>query len=178
MKGRALDRSIYLVGFMAAGKSAVGAALARDLGWEFVDTDALVESARGTTIETIFRTEGEGAFREAEWRALQSLAGRRALVVATGGGLFLGVPHRAFIRRHGVSCWLDVPLEVALARVADPSTRPLLALSDALERRAFFERRRAAYALADMHVDATSGSASEVAHALAVRLRSFCIDFF
>ena len=167
------DRAIYLVGFMAAGKSTVGLELARQLGWAFVDTDVLVESARGASIETIFRTEGEGAFREAEWHALLSLAGRSRLVVATGGGLFLGVPHRAFIRREGVSCWLDVPLEVALARVDDASSRPLLALSDALDRRAFFERRRAAYALADVHVDASSGSASDVAAAVAVRRRSF-----
>jgi len=167
------DRAIYLVGFMAAGKSTVGRVLADDLGWEFADTDALVESARGKTVETIFRTEGEGSFREAEWQALLSLAERRSLVVATGGGLFLGVPHRAFIRRHGVSCWLDVPLETALARAREPSSRPLLALGDALERRAFFERRRAAYALADVHVDASSGSVPEVARAVADRQRSF-----
>ena len=167
------DRAIYLVGFMAAGKSTVGRLLADELGWEFADTDALVEETRGATIETIFRTEGEGAFREAEWQALVSLADRTKLVVATGGGLFLGVPHRAFIRRYGVSCWLDVPLAVALARVADASSRPLLPLGDALERRAFFERRRAAYALADVHVDAASGAASEVARAVAVRRRSF-----
>ena len=167
------DRAVYLVGFMASGKSTVGPELARQLGWEFVDTDVLVERARGTSIETIFRTEGEGAFREAEWQALLSLADRNRLVVSTGGGLFLGVPHRAFIRRHGVSCWLDVPLEVAIARVADPSSRPLFALADVLERRAFFERRRAAYALADLHVDASSGPASEVAAAVAVRRRSF-----
>ncbi|HEX4826467.1 MAG TPA: shikimate kinase [Candidatus Polarisedimenticolaceae bacterium] len=167
------DRAIYLVGFMAAGKSTVGRALAHDLGWEFADTDAIVERERGTTIETIFRTEGEGAFREAEWRALLSLEGRSRLVVATGGGLFLGAPHRAFIRANGVSCWLDLPLEVARARVDDPSSRPLLALADALDRRAFFERRRAAYALADVHVDASSGTASEVARAVDARRRSF-----
>ena len=167
------DRAIYLVGFMASGKSTVGVELARDLGREFVDTDALVESARGTSIETIFRTEGEGAFRDAEWNALLSLAERPRLVVATGGGLFLGVPHRAFIRRHGVSCWLDVPLDVALARAGDASSRPLLSIESALDRRAFFERRRAAYALADVHVDASSGSASDVARRVAASWRSF-----
>ena len=167
------DRAIYLVGFMASGKSTVGVELARDLGREFVDTDALVEGARGTSIETIFRTEGEGAFRDAEWNVLLSLAERPRLVVATGGGLFLGVPHRAFIRRHGVSCWLDVPLDVALARAGDASSRPLLAISDAVERRAFFERRRAAYALADVHVDASCGSASDVARRVAASWRSF-----
>ena len=75
---------------MGVGKSTVGRALAARLGWEFADTDALVESAEGRTVEAIFRASGEGRFREAEWDALRSLGGRKQLVVATGGGLFLG----------------------------------------------------------------------------------------
>src|SRR4029077_7764818 len=82
---------VYLVGFMGAGKSTVGRVLTARLGWEFADVDALVESAEGREIEAIFRDSGEGRFREAEWDALRSLGGRRRLVVATGGGLFLGV---------------------------------------------------------------------------------------
>lgn len=170
---RDLASPIYLVGFMAAGKSTVGRALAEHLGWEFADTDAIVENTAKRTIESIFRDAGEGAFRDAEWQALRSLSGRQKLVVATGGGLFLGVVHRAFIRGNGISCWLDVALDVALDRVGDGSSRPLLAFADALDRRSFFERRRAAYALADVHVAASSGSASDVARAIEDRRRSF-----
>ena len=157
------DAPIFLVGFMGSGKSTVGRALAKRLSWEFEDTDACVERAQGRSVDEIFRQSGEGRFREAEWEALCSLAGRKRVVVATGGGLFLGVAQRAFLRAHGVSCWLDAPLDVVAARVGDGASRPLWPADDALARRAFFERRRAVYALATLCVDASAGGPDELA---------------
>jgi shikimate kinase len=157
---------------MGAGKSTVGRALASRWGWEFADTDALVEQAESRSIEAIFRESGEGRFREAEWDALVSLAGRRHLVVATGGGLFLGSAQRAFVRAHGVSCWLDAPLPVVALRAGDLGSRPMWARGDALERRAFFERRRAAYALADIRVDASAGGVDDTATAVEAARRA------
>jgi shikimate kinase len=99
-------------------------------------------------------------------------------VIATGGGLFLSVAHRAFVRAHGISCWLDAPLEIVASRADSGSARPLWPRNDALDRRAFFERRRASYALADLRVDASAGAAGDVAHAIETRWSSFFIDFF
>ncbi len=154
---------MFLVGFMGVGKSAVGRALADRLGWDFVDIDEAVEAAESMTIEEIFRAYGEGRFREAEWEALRALDGRRRVVVATGGGLFLGVVQRAFMKARGPTIWLDTPLSLAVARVAEAATRPLWPAGDALARRAFFEKRRAIYALADVRVDAATGDPVEVA---------------
>ncbi|HEX6852196.1 MAG TPA: shikimate kinase [Candidatus Polarisedimenticolaceae bacterium] len=154
---------VFLVGFMGSGKSSVGRALATLLRARFEDTDALVEAAAGKPIEAIFRDEGEGRFREMEWDALRSLDGASNAVIATGGGLFLGTAQRAFVRRAGTSVWLDVPLEVARSRAGDCASRPLWRTQDPIAFRAFFERRRAAYALADLRVDASRGSAEEVA---------------
>jgi shikimate kinase len=161
-----VDAPVFLVGFMAVGKSTVGALLAARWGWELADTDAIVEATEGRTIAEIFRVSGEGRFREMEWEALRAQAARRKLVVATGGGLFLGVPQRAFVRAHGLSCWLDAPLDAVRARVRGPAVRPLWGGDDARAQRAFFERRRAAYALADVRVDAGAGSAETVADAV------------
>jgi shikimate kinase len=152
---------------MASGKSAVGEALAARLGFTFADTDAMVERDQGRSIETIFRESGEGAFRQAEWDILRSLAGRRDVVVATGGGLFLGVAHRALIRDDGISCWLDAPMHIVAARADGGVERPLWPGGDQVDRRAFFERRRAVYALADLRVDASAGSPDDVASAIA-----------
>lgn len=157
------DASIFLVGFMGTGKTTVGRALAARLHWEFADTDAMVERAEGRSVEAIFGESGEGRFREAEWEALSSLSGRRRIVVATGGGLFLGVAQRALIRASGWSCWLDAPLSVAAARLQTGDPRPLWVAPDALARRAMFERRRAAYALADGRIDASRGGADDLA---------------
>jgi shikimate kinase len=157
------DAPMFLVGFMGVGKSTVGRALAARWGWDFEDTDDLVERAQGRSVEAIFRDAGEGRFREAEWSALCSLDGRKRLVVATGGGLFLGVAQRAFVRDHGSSCWLDAPLSFVAGRVGDGHTRPLWPSDDALSRRVFFERRRAVYALADLCIDASRGDAATLA---------------
>jgi shikimate kinase len=167
------DAPVYLVGFMAVGKSTVGRVLAARLGWEFADTDALVESAEGRTVEAIFRASGEGRFREAEWDALRSLRGRKRLVVATGGGLFLGRAQRAFMRDTGLSCWLDAPLSIVAARIGAGTVRPAWPVDDTLVRRAFFERRRASYALADFRIDASVGGVDDVALALDLARHSF-----
>ena len=168
------DAPIFLVGFMGVGKSTAGRALAALLRWDFEDTDALVERAQGCSVEEIFRTVGEGRFREAEWAALCSLKGRTRLVVATGGGLFLGVAQRAFLRGQGLSCWLDAPLELVAGRVGTGTARPLWPTDDPLSRRAFFERRRAAYALADIRIDASIGGAEELARAIEAAKHSLC----
>jgi len=159
---RADDRPIFLVGFMASGKTTVGAALAARCGWSFHDTDRMVADRAGRSIEAIFREQGEGRFREMEWDALQSLRGARRAVVATGGGLFLSVVPRAFMKREGTTVWLDVPLEAARERVGDQA-RPLWRDDDPIALRVFFERRRAAYALADVCVDASGTAPDAVA---------------
>ena len=166
------EAPVFLVGFMGVGKSTAGRALAARWGWDFEDTDVLVTRADGRAVEEIFRASGEGRFREAEWDALRSLGGRARVVVATGGGLFLGVAQRAFVHDHGVSCWLDAPLAVVAARVGSGPSRPLWPVDDVLARRAFFERRRAAYALADLCVDASRGGADDLAIAVEIARRS------
>lgn len=156
---------------MGSGKTAVGRALADFLGWDFIDTDELVVEREGRAIERIFEESGEGRFREAEWQALRSLAGRERAVVATGGGLFLGVRQRAFMKREGTTVWLDVPFHVVRARVGAGGGRPLWTPGeDEVAFRAFFERRRAAYALADVRVDAAAGGPVELARRIAGRV--------
>lgn len=157
---------------MGVGKSTVGRALAARLGWDFEDTDALVERAEGRAVEAIFRASGEGRFREAEWDALRSLGGRKQLVVATGGGLFLGVTQRAFVRIHGVSCWLDAPLAFVAERIGAGASRPAWPVDDALSRRVLFDRRRAAYALADVRIDVSGRGVDDLASAIDIARRS------
>ena len=166
------DRPIYLIGFMGSGKSAVGGALAARLNSGFVDTDELVVDREGRSIDAIFKQSGEGYFRAVEWECVRKLEGRRDLVVATGGGLFLGWAQRRWLKRQGRTVWLDVPLEVARERVGQGGDRPLWTGRDPLELRAFFDKRRAAYALAELRVAAHPGSAEEVAGRVLLRLES------
>src|SRR5207302_3251864 len=97
---------VYLVGFMAAGKTTVARALAKRLDWQAVDIDELIEQREHEPVAAIFAKKGEAYFRAAEREVLTAQLGPRHLVVATGGGTFVDVQNRAAINRDGVSVWL------------------------------------------------------------------------
>lgn len=152
---------LYLVGFMAAGKSTVARALARRLGWRGEDLDELIEARERRTVTEIFQKQGEPYFRAAERDILKLLLPLRHVVVATGGGTFMDPENRAAINMDGVSVWLDVPLPELLARIPADGRRPLAADRGAMER--LFAARAAGYAAARVRVDAAGAGAEEVA---------------
>lgn len=146
------DRPIFLVGFMGSGKSTLARLLARELGWDAVETDDEVARRAGRSVERIFADSGEAGFRELEREVLDSLAGRQRAVVATGGGMFSDAAARRSMKRRGRTVWLDVPLAICARRVGSGLGRPLWKPGDPVAFRAFFERRRAVYALAELRL--------------------------
>ena len=151
---------IYLVGFMAAGKTTVARAIARRLGWRAEDVDELIEARERLTVADIFARHGEPYFRTVEREILQLLLPLRHTVVATGGGTFMDPESQQAIRLDGTSVWLDVPLETIVARLPSDGRRPLSADRAQMER--LFAMRQAGYARAHLRVDA-SGPADAVA---------------
>jgi shikimate kinase len=141
---------IYLVGFMGSGKTTVGRLLARRLGWRFLDLDDAIEAAQGATISAIFDTRGEAEFRRIETEAIRAAVGEVPAVVALGGGAFAQPANRALLEGHGVSVWLDCPLELARARVLRATHRPLA--RDPVRFEQLYDARRESYALADARV--------------------------
>ena len=125
---------IYLVGFMAAGKTTVARALARRLDWRAEDIDELIEARERRSVAEIFARSGEPYFRTMEKEILRLLLPMRHTVVATGGGTFVDLENRAAINRDGLSVWLDVPFDMVLARVPADGRRPLAADRGQMER--------------------------------------------
>jgi shikimate kinase len=144
---------VYLVGFMAAGKTTLARALAKRLDWEVADIDDLVEQREHMPVAQVFAKHGEPYFRAAERAILLEQLTPRHLVVATGGGTFVDPLNRVAINRDGVSVWLDAPLERVIARLPVDGRRPLA--SDRAELERLYHARRAAYEQAHVRLDAS-----------------------
>jgi shikimate kinase len=125
---------IYLVGFMASGKSTVARALGARLGWPVEDVDDLIEARERRTIAEIFAQQGEPYFRSVEREILRLVQPLRHVVVATGGGTFGDPANREAINIDGTSVWLDVPLDRLIPRIPLDGRRPLATDRQQLER--------------------------------------------
>jgi shikimate kinase len=158
---RAGPGRIYLVGFMASGKTAVGQRLAERLGLPFVDLDAEIERTSGKTIRALFEESGEAAFREREEAFLAGTESLPEAVVATGGGCFVREQNRARIRRLGRSVFLDVPLSLVRARLSGKTDRPLYQSPEQLA--SLFAERDPFYRMASVHVSLSGAETIEEA---------------
>lgn len=128
-------KSIVLMGFMGAGKTTLGKALAKDTKILFQDTDELIEKEQGKKISEIFAEEGEQAFREMETRLLESLQGQqKSRILSIGGGMPLKQENRELLRKLGVVVYLKASKETILERVSKNQNRPLLAGEDLEEK--------------------------------------------
>jgi len=144
--------NLYLIGMMGAGKSTLGKLLAQELGYRFLDTDAVIEAAAGQPVTEIFATSGEAAFRELETQVLGQAAAYQQMAIATGGGIILQRQNWSYLR-HGIVIWLDVPLEQLRDRLEGDSTRPILQGVDLQQKlKTLLEQRQHLYAQADVRI--------------------------
>ncbi|HEX3586908.1 MAG TPA: shikimate kinase [Candidatus Angelobacter sp.] len=143
---------VVLIGFMGAGKTTVGRALAGRLGWKFLDLDDLIEQREQRTVAEIFASSGEAAFRGMESAALsaalQDCAGAGDLVLALGGGAFAQKANRDALAAAGlITVLLEAPVEELRRRcTTERKVRPLAAEQARFNE--LFAARRADYALA------------------------------
>ena len=160
---------IFLVGFMGAGKTTVGRALADHLNFSFYDLDDLIVERAGKSIQQIFSESGEAEFRLLETDVIQTCRDYKNAVIALGGGAYISELNRDLVREIGTTVWLDCPLEVCFARIRSDDSRPLLATEP--EMRALLERRLPFYALADLVIRCEANSPREIASEI-IRLLS------
>ncbi len=152
---------IYLLGFMGSGKSTVGALLARELGWPFIDLDTTIETAERKTIREIFENEGEAPFRAIEHVVLTEASKTEPAVISLGGGTFAQKPNLDFIRAaDGVTIWLDCSITGLRVRCARMTNRPLFRDPASFEE--LFNQRLPYYQLADYRVSTEDRSPAEV----------------
>ncbi len=154
---------IFLIGFMGAGKSAIGRELAARLGYRHLDTDKLIEDLKGKSISQIFEDEGEAHFRELESRVLDHLSKHQNLIISTGGGMPMQGNNWERISALGRTVFLDADLDEIKERVARKNTRPLLQTTDPMQTLlALYQERRPLYERAEVQVQTKGLAKAEV----------------
>ena len=134
MENEQQRRNLYLVGLMGAGKTTIGRVLARRVGYAFIDSDREIESRTGVSLPTIFEIEGEEGFRRRESQVIADVSRLTGQIVATGGGAVLRAENRKNLKASGWIIYLDVPLPTLCERTRHDKNRPLLQVSNPLQK--------------------------------------------
>ena len=149
--------NIVLTGYMASGKTAVGTCLSKLCGFEFVDTDALIEEKCGMSISKIFEISGEEYFRILENEVIKEASKRDGAVISTGGGAVLNTENIAVLRENGVIVNLEPDEDVIRIRLGSgDSSRPLVknsSMDEIIER---FKYRKPYYDNCDIKINVTN----------------------
>jgi len=116
------------------GKSTVGRHLAKRLGWDFVDSDNVIEKRIGCSIRLFFEREGEARFRDIEQQVIAELAVATRTVLATGGGSILREANREVLHRNATVVYLRSTPDELFRRLRHDGKRPLLQVADPLAR--------------------------------------------
>jgi len=164
--------NLALIGFMGTGKTSVGRLVAEALGFEFLDTDELIQNRTCRSIPDIFAKDGEPAFRDLERQVVAELATREKTVISTGGGLPTNAENLAALRSYALVVCLWASPEKIWERVRHQSHRPLLHDADPQKKiRDLLAARKPFYQQADVLMDTDQRSAREVAQQIVLQFK-------
>lgn len=153
------------MGFMACGKSTIGAKLSNNLNKKLIDTDDLIEQKEGLKISEIFANKGEAYFRELEVASLKSLLKEEdACIISLGGGTPLRKENQGILKELGTIVYLKASPETIFNRTKHNNKRPLLQCENPRERieRLLTERNPIYQSLADVVIDVDGKEIYEV----------------
>ncbi len=164
-----MKKPIYFVGMPGSGKTTIGKKLSQELGWEFIDTDILIEEREQKSINTIFLESGESTFRDIEKEVLRSLP-KKACVISTGGGMPCFFDNMKYMNSSGVTIYLKASLDMLYERVKSDENRPLLKNISLNNLRALAKEREVYYS--QSHIKLAAGDTVEATvHSILEKLK-------
>jgi shikimate kinase len=107
----------FVIGFKNSGKTTYGRELAKRLSLGFIDLDEYIEKKEGKTIPEIYTCLGDEAFRQLEWKALQTMAETDNIVVSAGGGVPCHCDNMSLMEKYGDVVYLKVSNETLVSRL-------------------------------------------------------------
>lgn len=167
-----LVRNLFLTGFMGAGKTTTGKALAEVLHCDFVDLDKVIVAREKRAINEIFATDGETYFRDCETKLLRELSPVSPAVYATGGGIVQREENRDLMKGCGLIIYLNARWESLQQRLTGSTDRPLAGPGKDWEAvRQLWNVRQPMYRDADLMVETDDQTPEQVANRIVILLK-------
>lgn len=166
------QQNIVLIGFMGTGKTTVGLLLAKEMGWEFIDSDQEIERSSGKQIQDIFREQGESAFRKIERETIASLCTQHTnKIISLGGGAYTQEAVREVCLRTSTVVYLSLSWEAwKKRREMLIEGRPLLQTKSIDEVQALYESRLPLYAQHHIKVETDALSPEQVTQSIIAQI--------
>ncbi|PLX99097.1 MAG: shikimate kinase [Desulfuromonas sp.] len=161
--------NIILIGMPGAGKSTIGVILAKRIGFDFIDTDLLIQRLSGKSLQTIINEDGLDHFRRVEEEVLLGLETDRT-VIATGGSAVYSPEAMQHLKKNGLAVFINTPLQTLQTRIADMSTRGMVISPGESFTELFIERNPLYHKYADRTVNSHSKTIEIIADEIATML--------
>ncbi|MEK7280677.1 MAG: 3-dehydroquinate synthase [Nitrospirota bacterium] len=172
-----MGKNIVLVGFMGTGKTSVGRELARQIGYDFMDTDKMIEKQVGMSIREVFERHGEPYFREIEKGIIWGLADIQSSVIATGGGAIVDTDNLESLKKTGIMICLKATPDAIMKRTEGNLERPLLVNKEKLrEIKRLLEIREPYYKKADISIDTTRMEIPQIVSEIARMTKDYTVE--
>jgi shikimate kinase len=165
--------NIILIGPMGSGKTSTGRILAKEMGFNFIDTDDVIIESTGVSIAYIFDVEGENGFRQREHKALMKFLDNDKMVIATGGGIITHDKSRGILQDHKRVIYLKASIEKQIERATVSDKRPLLIDTDPASKleELMLTREPLYEEISDIKIDSNERTPIEIAHEIIYRLK-------
>jgi len=120
-----LNKNIVLLGMMGSGKSTIGYLLSKNINYNFLDVDKIIEKEIGLKIYEIFEKRGESYFRNLEEKITLKLLKSEKKIISLGGGAFVNKNIRREVLKNHDSFWLNWKSSTLIKRIIKSKKRPI-----------------------------------------------------